>query len=110
MFQSTPARGQQLWNVQQNTLTIRVSIHARARATTAQPVVGKALILSFNPRPRAGNNGGGSGGSNREAGFNPRPRAGNNTSWTWLVRFYDGFQSTPARGQQLVKWLMQMRH
>jgi hypothetical protein len=124
MFQSTPARGQRPYG-RQYAGASRVSIHARARATTREASVrrlGSAHRVSIHARARATTTRACEigqrrthvsihararattatrPGSRRCSRFNPRPRAGNDCDCGGEPRH--AFQSTPARGQRRMR-------
>ncbi len=75
-----------------------VSIHAPARGATCHPNHTLYRIISFNPRPRAGGDGGILPQPADVQGFNPRPRAGGDQQDAAVRVAALRFQSTPPRG------------
>src|ERR1017187_4645472 len=109
IFLTRPREGNMGWYV---------SIHARARRATVQPLAA-GRFPRFNPRPRAAGDGRSPSYLRLRLGFNPRPRAAGDTQLIWAAAertvsihararratfwYSDGssfsrFQSTPARG------------
>ena len=77
---------------------VPVSIHAPAREATSNDVL-IMIEFRFNPRPRAGSDGGRHRGDRHR--FNPRPRAGSDVQRRLQRRHPVQFQSTPPRGKRL---------
>ena len=97
MFQSTPARGGRRRVLDDGSLEVIVSIHARTRRATSGARVGTAGGTCFNPRPHA------AGDRQRRHGqhvhvvsIHARTRRATLGSVTTPFCFW--FQSTPARG------------
>ena len=97
-FQSTPPRGGRQFLVRVVSVFFQVSIHAPARgATHGLPAVA-ALCACFNPRPRAGGDGGLALGAINPVQFQSTPPRGGRLSFICPACPAKKFQSTPPRG------------
>jgi len=75
-----------------------VSIHAPARGATSWAVLVPTIRQGFNPRPRAGGDGGKHDIPGAVQGFQSTPPRGGRPVGAFLYQCAEGFQSTPPRG------------
>ena len=100
-FQSTPPRGRRPPTSWKSATASRISIHASAREATRPCRLCGGTIANFNPRLRAGGDGGKPPYGLDFQDFNPRLRAGGDLFGKKWRKGSWRFQSTPPRGRRL---------